>query len=137
LQFGNYYRLDKQGSHPIQPHNYVGQKEPLRFNWNTPVILSRHNPDIVYFGANKLFRSMNRGDKWEAISPDLSNGPKEGDVPFGTITSITESPLVFGHLWAGTDDGNVWFSPDGGHEWKKVSKKLPKGLWVSRVHASQ
>jgi len=136
FQFGNYYRLDKQGSHPIQPHNYVGQKEPLRFNWNTPVILSRHNPDIVYFGANKLFRSMNRGDKWEAISPDLSNGPKEGDVPFGTITSITESPLVFGHLWAGTDDGNVWFSPDGGHEWKKVSKKLPKGLWVSRVHAS-
>lgn len=136
FQFGNYYRLDKEGSHPIQPHNYVGQKEPLRFNWNTPVTLSPHNSDIVYFGANKLLRSLNRGDDWQTISDDLTNGPKKGDVPYGAITSISESPLVFGRLWVGTDDGNVWLSPDGGYQWQKVSRQLPKGLWVSRIQAS-
>jgi photosystem II stability/assembly factor-like uncharacterized protein len=136
FQFGNYYRLDKTGSHPIQPHNYIGQKEPLRFNWNSPLKLSSHNPDVLYFGANKLFRSLNRGDDWQAISKDLSNGLRPGDVPFGTITSIAESPKVFGRLWAGTDDGNVWFTPDGGYQWKKVTRGLPKGLWVSRVAAS-
>ncbi len=136
FQFGNYYRMDKKGNHPIQPHNYVGQSKPLRFNWNTPVKLSSHNPDIVYFGANKLFRSMNRGDTWTAISQDLSNGPRPGDVPYGTITTISESPLAFGRLWVGTDDGNVWFSPDSGHQWQKTMRNLPEGLWVSRVHAS-
>jgi photosystem II stability/assembly factor-like uncharacterized protein len=143
-QFGNYARtnrINKEGTRRITPRHELGEK-PLRFNWQAPILLSPHNNDILYFGSNKLFRSFNKGDTMIAVSSDVSTGAKEGDVPFGTITTITESPLRFGLLYIGTDDGNIQLSKDGGASWNLVSaskKKngLPQGLWVSRLVASK
>ncbi|MBK6267425.1 glycosyl hydrolase [Marivirga sp. S37H4] len=136
FQFGNYFRLNRaDGSRKyITPKHDIGET-PLRFNWRTPVVMSSHNADILYLGSHKLHRSLNKGDSWEAISPDLTNGIKEGNVPFGTITEITESPLKFGMVYVGTDDGNVWRIMEG-QSWTKINKKLPQGLWVSSIHAS-
>jgi len=99
-------------------------------------MLSSHNPDVFYIGSNYLHRSLNKGADLKAISPDLTNGKKDGDVPFGTITSLSESPLRFGMLYAGTDDGNIQLSKDGGYTWSLITSGLPQGLWVSRVVAS-
>ena len=88
FQFGNYYRLDKKTKQlePITPKSAKDEK-PLRFNWQTPVLLSSHNQDIVYFGSNFLHRSMNQGKDWEKISEDVTKGFKEGNVAYGTITT--------------------------------------------------
>jgi len=135
-QFGYYYRLDPDGKRsPVRPRNAI--KEPaLRYNWATPVRLSTHNPDVVYFGANRLYRSMDKGESWAAISPDLTTSTERGDVPFATITTLSESPRTFGLIWAGTDDGHVWVTRDGGVDWNEVSAGLPADRWVSRVESS-
>lgn len=131
-QFGFYSRAD---GHDVRPR--AGLKEPnLRFNWQTPILLSSFNQDILYMGANKLWRSMDQAETWAAISPDLTTDKNRGDVPYATITTISESPLSFGVLWVGTDDGHVHVSVDGGTRWQEVSKDLPK-RWVSRVEASK
>jgi len=136
FQFGYYTRIDASGERSsVRPRDKLGEPA-LRYNWNTPVMLSSHNPDIVYFGANRLFRSMDRGQTWAAISPDLTRSEKRGDVPFATITSVSESPLKFGLIWAGTDDGQVHVSDDGGSNWRDVARSLPADRWVSRVEAS-
>lgn len=134
-QFGNYFRLGSKAPKSITPPNYVGE-ESLRKNWNSPVMLSTHNLDIVYFAGQKLFRSMNKGNDWVEISGDLTRSKKRGNVPFATITSVSESPLKFGLIWAGTDDGLVWVTDNGGEDWRQVNKKLPQDKWVSRVMAS-
>lgn len=135
-QFGFSYRADKMGYHSIRPRDTLKEKA-YRYNWNTPVILSPHNPDVLYFGANKVLRSMDKGDSWTAISGDITSSKKRGDVPFATITTLSESPKKFGVLWAGTDDGNIRASANGGASWVDVTRKLPKGKWVSRVEASR
>jgi len=144
-QFGNYARsnrITKEGTRRITPRHQLGEK-PLRFNWQSPILLSSHNNDILYFGSNKLFRSFNQGDTMIAISGDLTKGGASGDVPYGTITTISESPLRFGLIYVGTDDGNIQLTRDGGATWTLVSapaKKgfsLPQDLWVSRVIASR
>lgn len=150
FQFGAYSRQNwmqrnnRERPTSVRPSHNLGEQQ-LRFNWQSPIMLSKHNQDVFYFGANKLYRSFNRGDSMVAISPDLTNGRKPGDVPYGTITTISESPLRFGLLYAGTDDGNIQLSKDGGYSWTLISKPaskanpagLPQGLWVSRVIASQ
>jgi photosystem II stability/assembly factor-like uncharacterized protein len=78
---------------------------------------------------------MNQGQTWTAISPDLTNGTKEGNVAFGTIATISESQQ-FGLLYTGSDDGLIYVSKDGGVSWNKISTNLPQNLWVSRVTAS-
>jgi hypothetical protein len=70
------------------------------------------------------------------MSGDLSTNPKQGDVPFGTLTTMSESPLRFGLIYVGTDDGNIQVTKDGGYTWELITRKLPKGLYVSRVSAS-
>jgi len=138
-QFGNYVRINRltRGDRkPIRPSHDLGEF-PLRFNWETPIVLSKHNQDVFYYGTNKFHRSLNKGDNLETLSGDLSNGKKEGDVPFGTMSALAESPLKFGLLYAGTDDGNVHISKDGGYNWKKISSKLPPGLWVSHIAPSK
>lgn len=137
FQFGNYFRIDRKNdkTESITPRS-EDKKNPFRFNWQTPILLSSHNNDIIYFGSNFLHRSMNQGKKWDVISPDLTNGKVEGNVPFGTITSIAESKFQFGLLVVGTDDGNVQLSEDGGINWTKISTNLPQKLWVSRVRFS-
>ncbi|MCC6723074.1 MAG: glycosyl hydrolase [Saprospiraceae bacterium] len=136
-QFGNYFRINQrtEESVGISPEHQLGER-PLRWNWQTPIHLSQHNQDILYIGANKLYRSLNKGADWEAISGDLTKGGQKGDVPFGTLTSIHESPLHFGLLYCGSDDGLVHMTKDGGNTWQDVSEGLPTGLWVSRVQAS-
>ncbi len=135
-QFGHYVRRNASGGvSTVRPRNRLGEPA-LRYNWQTPVRLSSHNPDIVYFGANRLFRSMDRGETWTALSEDLSRAPERGNVPFGTITTFSESTLDFGLIWVGTDDGEVWLTPDGGKSWRDVDAALPKARWVSRVEAS-
>lgn len=137
FQFGNYYRLDRgeDKSTYIQPKHELGER-PYRFNWQTPIHLSGHNQDILYLGGNKLMRSMNRGDDWIAISGDLTKGGKVGDVAYGTLTSISESPFQFGLIYSGSDDGLIHVTKNGGGDWVNISKNLPKDLWVSRIIAS-
>lgn len=137
FQFGFYFRIDKSNgiSKPITPKHELGER-PLRFNWQTPILLSRHNQDILYLGAHKLYRSLDKGDHWEAISGDLTLGGAKGNVPYGTLTTISESPLKFGLLYVGSDDGLLHVSRDGGETWTNISAGLPEKQWVSRVEAS-
>jgi len=138
-QFGNFQRKNvKTGEiKRIRPEGPKGD-HPLRFNWMSPFIVSRHNPLTLYFGANMLFKSLSRGDRWTAISPDLSSKPgpdRQGNVPYGTITTISESPLQPGLLYVGTDDGRVWATRNDGAVWDDIAAGLP-GKWISRVEAS-
>jgi photosystem II stability/assembly factor-like uncharacterized protein len=137
----------------------AGPADAYRFNWNTPFILSPHNPSIVWLGGNRLFKSYNRGDTWMA-SPDLTKNidrntvalmgvpgdrtqlsKNDGVVSYSTIISVSESPVMPGVVWAGTDDGNVQVSRDAGATFTEVGKNLP-GLpenhqyWISRIDAS-
>lgn len=142
FQFGNYYRIDikEEKSESITPKEGKDEK-PLRFNWQTPILLSSHNQDIVYFGSNFLHRSMNQGKDWEKISSDLTKGFKEGNVAYGTITTLSESPFQFGLLYVGSDDGLMHVSKDGGVSWTKIeileNASRTADLWVSRIVASQ
>ncbi|MFI5171059.1 MAG: hypothetical protein ACHQFW_01645 [Chitinophagales bacterium] len=157
-QYGYYARVNKStGAEElgIRPKHNFGET-PLRYNWQTPICLSRHNQDILYYGSNRFHRSLNNGENMLTLSDDLSNGKKEGDVPYATITTISESPKRFGLLYCGTDDGNVWVSKNDGYDWDQINvfiKKdavpvkgktapvltnlIPSGLWVSRVAASK
>ena len=137
FQFGNYFRLNRKSGRRtyIQPKHTLGEN-PYRFNWQTPILLSKHNQDILYLGGNKLHRSLNQGDSWETISDDLTTGGKKGNVAYGTLTTIAESPFQFGLLYVGSDDGYVHVSKNGGGSWAKISDNLPANLWVSRVVAS-
>jgi photosystem II stability/assembly factor-like uncharacterized protein len=140
-QFGHASRLDlKTGERArIRPRHELSatkKEKPLRYNWVAPIVMSPHSRDILYFGANRLYRSLDRGDTWTAISEDLTANAEQGDVPFGTLTSIAESPKRFGLLYAGTDEGKVWGSRDGGLTWSDLSAGLAPGRWVTRVVAS-
>lgn len=136
-QFGAYSRqtIGARERRSVRPARDLGET-PLRYNWQTPILLSRHNQDVFYYGSNKFHRSMNRGDSLVTMSADLTTNPKQGDVPFGTLTTMSESPLRFGLIYVGSDDGNIQVSKDGGNTWTLINKKLPKGLYVSRVTAS-
>ena len=112
---------------------------PIRGQWIAPFIISPHNPRVLYHGMNFLYRSMNRGDDMQKISPDLTNNNIEeiGDISYQTISSISESPFKFGVLYVGTDDGNVYMSPDGGGQWVKKDKGIASNRWISQIVASQ
>lgn len=137
-QFGNYFRINRETgkNQYIQPKHTLGEN-PYRFNWQTPIHLSKHNQDILYLGGNKLHRSLNQGDSWETISGDLTTGGKKGNVAYGTLTSISESPFQFGLIYVGSDDGYINVTKNGGGSWTRISNNLPENLWVSRVIASK
>ena len=126
---------------------YQNKNQDLRWNWCAPILVSSHNSDVIYHAGNKLVKSAYRGEVWEEISPDLTtNDPSklptgkggDGNIQHCTITTIDESPLEAGVLWAGTDDGNVWVTRDSGKNWTKLNEQIPgnPGYWVSRVAAS-
>jgi len=121
----------------LLPAVYPGEPK-LRGQWLAPFILSPHGPDILYLGLQYVFRSTNRGDTWERISPDLTrNNPSEmGDIPYQTLFALAESPLMYGLLYAGTDDGRAWVTRDGGKGWQEIGAGLPAGKWISRIVAS-
>jgi photosystem II stability/assembly factor-like uncharacterized protein len=140
----------------LKPEPKVPQ-DSFAFNWNSPFLISPHSPDIIYLGGNRLFISRNKGDTWEAtidlttaqnrdklpimgVLPDENTLSKHDGVTFfGTITTISESPVKPGLLWVGTDDGNLQISRDSGRNWRNVIsqvKGVPKNTYVSRVVAS-
>ncbi len=137
-QFGYYYRINLKTNDylDIHPTHELGDS-PYRYNWQTPILLSPHNQDILYMGANKLLRSMDQGANFSVISEDLTTGGKKGNVPFGTLTAISESPFQFGLIYVGSDDGYINVTENGGASWTRISNSLPQELWVSRVIASQ
>ncbi len=137
-QFGSYYRVNLETEERIfiKPQHELGDS-PYRYNWLTPILLSSHNQDILYMGANKLLRSLDQGETFMVISEDLTTGGKKGNVPYGTLTTISESPFTFGKIYVGSDDGYINLTNDGGVNWNRISNNLPQGLWVSRIVASQ
>jgi photosystem II stability/assembly factor-like uncharacterized protein len=130
-------------STPIRPQTPDGSA-PLRAQWMAPIITSVHEPGVVYAGFQFVFRSANRGDSWERISPDLtSNDPSRmllqsaNAVPYQTITSLAESPRRKGLLYAGTDDGKLHVTMDQGKTWSELTSNVPTSRWYSRVVPSQ
>jgi len=113
--------------------------DKLRCQWLAPFILSPHDPNIIYHGSQFIHRSVNQGESWEKISPDLTyNLPEmKGDIPYQTVFSISESPVKSGLVYAGTDDGRIWVTKDGGSKWDELDKGLPYRKWVSGVVASK
>jgi photosystem II stability/assembly factor-like uncharacterized protein len=139
-------RMDQQTGvrKDIRPPPPPGM-DRLRYNWIAPIAISPHDPRTIYAGAQVLFRSRDRGDHWEAISPDLTtNDPAKigfPSTPYCTISTISESPLADGVIWVGTDDGRVQVTRDAGHQWSDATPALvasgaPADRWVSRVFAS-
>ena len=138
----------------IFPYAKEGQSD-LRFNWNTPIELSEKNPKTIYVGAQYVFRSNDKGESWESISPDLTTNDKEkqkqeesGGLTVDnstaenhcTIFTISASPVDENLIWAGTDDGNLQITRDGGKTWANLTSRiagLPPNTWVSTVEASR
>lgn len=137
FQFGFASRLNlKTGERArIRPRPDL-KEPPLRYNWVTPFLISPHSREILWFGTNRLFRSLDRGDDFTPVSADLTSNREQGNVPFGTATSVAESPKKFGVVYVGTDEGKIWLSRDGGATWKDVSAGLAKDRWVTRIVAS-
>jgi photosystem II stability/assembly factor-like uncharacterized protein len=115
-------------------HPFVSEDgKGYRYNWNTPFILSHHNPRLFYCGGNVVFRSLDRGDHVKPISPEITRTKR------GTATALAESPMNADVLWAGTDDGNLWVTKDGGKAWTNVAEKvgLPGPRWVASIEPSK
>ena len=139
--------------YPIGPSGTSAVDEKYRFNWDSPIALSPHNPEILYYGGNVLFRSDDRGETWKVISPDLTtNDPDKMKLSGGpispdntraeyhcTIVSITENPVKQGFIIIGTDDGNLQLTADSGRTWKNLTGHLPgpEFGWISEVVASK
>jgi hypothetical protein len=147
-EFGTHARLDQKlrVRKTIAPTRPQGQPM-LRFNWVAPLRISPHDPKTLYAGAQVLFRSRDRGDHWEEISPDLTTNdskkisPRGAAIQFCTITTISESSAAGGVIWAGTDDGKVQVTKDAGKSWTDATDAIaraggPPDAWVTRVFAS-
>ncbi|MFW6078672.1 MAG: WD40/YVTN/BNR-like repeat-containing protein [Gemmatimonadota bacterium] len=156
-QNGNLYRVDGETGDRLNIEPAEPEDEEYRFDWVTPVVVSRHDPATVYLGGNRLFISRDRGESWErtedltrAIDRDtlelmgmpggeITISRNDGTSSFGEITTIAESPVDPDVLWVGTDDGNVQVSRDGGEMWTNVVGAVPgvpDGAYVSRVIGS-
>ncbi|HYE96012.1 MAG TPA: T9SS type A sorting domain-containing protein [Rubricoccaceae bacterium] len=103
-----------------------------RANWMTPYELSPQNPATLILGTDRVFRSTNRGASWTAISPDLTEGPGPGNLVFGTITTLAFAPSDDQTIYAGTDDGHVWVTRNGGGAWQEITAGLPD-RWITKV----
>ncbi|HET7452456.1 MAG TPA: glycosyl hydrolase, partial [Thermoanaerobaculia bacterium] len=157
-QYGVINRMDRRTGEQllIQPQPGKGEA-PLRWNWDSPIMISPHQHTRVYFAANRLFRSDDRGDHWTAVSPDLTRQIdrdklkvmgkiwppdavyKSGSTSFyGNIVALTESPVQEGLIYVGTDDGLVQVTDDGGKNWRRIEKfpGVPDMTYVSRLTAS-
>jgi hypothetical protein len=113
--------------------NLIWPKPLYRFNWNTPYLLSHHNAHIFYAGGNYVFRSLKEGEELRPISPEIAR------TPVGTATALAESPRNPDVLWAGTDDGHLWVTRDGGTTWTNVIEHvgLPGPRWVASIECSR
>lgn len=147
-QFGSHHREnqaigERERIRPVPPEG----GEPYRYTWNAPIMLSPHNGSILYAGAQKLLRSLDRGETWEEISPDLTSNDVDkiagkGHIMYCTITTMDESTLKPGLIWLGTDDGKVHITRNHGADWEELTKNVEKAgvpheRWVSRIIASK
>jgi photosystem II stability/assembly factor-like uncharacterized protein len=152
-QYGGHFRVDQKLGYrtSILPRRERG-KPPYRFIWCAPIHISPHNSQVIYAGAQVLLRSLDRGDHWQEISPDLSTndtskifpsseGGIPGGIPWFAISSISESPVTPGVIWVGTSDGKVQLTRDNGATWTDLTEKIAaaggrEDCYVSRVRAS-
>jgi photosystem II stability/assembly factor-like uncharacterized protein len=158
MQYGGLVRFDKRTGERIGIQPRVGRNEdPLRWNWDSPFIISPHSHTRLYFAANRLYRTDDRGDSWKVISGELSRAIDRNKLPvmgkvwgvdavakhastsfFGNATALAESPKKEGLIYVGSDDGLLQVTEDGGKSWRKVEKfpGVPDMTYVSRVLAS-
>jgi photosystem II stability/assembly factor-like uncharacterized protein len=158
-QYGNLTRFDRRTGQQIGIQPQPGPNNvPYRWNWDSPIIVSPHSHTRLYFAANKLFRSDDRGDTWKAISPDLTRQIDRDTLPvmgriwgpdavaknastsfYGNIVALSESPLKDGLIYVGTDDGLIQITSDAGGNWTRIDKfpGVPNMTYVSRLLASQ
>ena len=163
LQGGVIFHVDSRYGNVRNIHPYpkiIGsagdaiENHRFRFNWDSPIVISPHDPNTVYFGGNVVFKSTDRGNSWEQISDDLTTNDKSKQRTSGgeiyqdntaaefhcTILYIDESPVEKDVIWVGTDDGNVQLTRDGGQTWTKLNdriKGMPAFAWVAKIHASE
>ena len=147
-QEGELHRFDLRSGQTktLKPQPAEGQPA-LRFHWNAPLIGSAHEKGVLYLGGNRIFRFVERGESWRAISDDLSAKHPDrigtvgsGAETYGVVYTLAESPVKKGMLWAGTDDGKLWVTENEGGSWTDLTSQLPsavKGEWISRVEASR
>jgi len=158
-QYGGLVRFDRRTGEQVDIQPQPGpDNAPLRWNWDSPLILSPHSHTRLYFAANRLFRSDDRGDSWQAVSPDLTRQIDRNQLKlmgrvwsvdavaknastsfYGNIVAVAESPLQEGLLFVGTDDGLIQVSEDGGKAWRKLDRfpGVPELSYVSRVTPSR
>ncbi|MFC1564906.1 WD40/YVTN/BNR-like repeat-containing protein [candidate division KSB1 bacterium] len=151
INYSDYYTVP-DNSQQNQQMNFRRGGSDIRFNWNSPILLSPHNPRTVFFGGSHLLKSVNQGDTWRIISPDLTTNDKEkqsrdtggittdatGAENHCSIVTVSESHVIPGVIWAGTDDGLVHITRDDGITWTDVKNNIrgvPEGIWVSRIEA--
>ena len=156
-QGGNMFRVNKKSGHSvsIKPYPAIGD-EKLRWHWNTALVMSPKNPKTIYTASQYLYKSSNQGQLFTKISPDLTTNDKNkqkqeesGGLSADNtsaenhciIYSVAESPLDENQIWAGTDDGNLQYTTDGGKTWNNVSANyakagIPAGTWVSSIQPS-
>ncbi len=157
-QYGGLVRYDYRTGETIDIQPQPGKGEPpLRWNWDTPLLLSPHSPTRLYFAANRLFRTDDRGNSWRPISPDLTRQIDRNQLEvmgtlqsvdavakswntsfYGNSVALTESPLVEGLIYVGTDDGLIQVTEDGGQTWRKIEqvKGVPAMTYVGELTAS-
>jgi photosystem II stability/assembly factor-like uncharacterized protein len=157
-QYGNLHRFDKKSGEIqyIKPIEDLDE-EPLRWNWDAPLLISPHNSSTLYFAANKVFKSIDKGNSWQTISADLTQKLNRDELKvmgrtwsvdavakgqstsfYGNITALDESPIKKGLLYAGTDDGLIQISEDDGKNWRKVSSfsGVPINTYVNFIKSS-
>jgi photosystem II stability/assembly factor-like uncharacterized protein len=158
-QQGNLYRIDRTSGEVIAIRPQSGVNEDFnRFNWDSPILISPHSPTRLYFGSQRVWRSDNRGDSWKAISGDLTRNQERITLPimgstqswdapwdvsamstYNTITSLAESPIKEDLIYAGTDDGLIQITEDGGKNWTAIEvgslPEVPKTAFVNDIKA--
>jgi photosystem II stability/assembly factor-like uncharacterized protein len=159
MQYGGLVRFDRRTGERVGIQPIPGKGEPpLRWNWSSPLVLSPHSATRLYFAANRVFRSDDRGDSWRAISGDLTRQLDRNALPvmgkrwgpdavarhnhtsfYGNVVALAESPKQEGTLYAGTDDGLIHVTEDGGKTWRKIEifPGVPARTYVGRLLASQ
>jgi photosystem II stability/assembly factor-like uncharacterized protein len=159
-QYGGLVRYDRRTQERIDIKPQEDKTgPPLRWNWDSALIISPHSPTRLYYGSQILFRSDDRGDTWKAISPDLSRNIDRNKLKvmgrlwsvdavakndstsfYGSIVALAESPLVEGLIYAGTDDGLIQVTEDGGKNWRKIDNfpftNKPSDVYVADVETS-
>jgi photosystem II stability/assembly factor-like uncharacterized protein len=150
-QYGHLSRLDlrtwqREDITPLALDAGLDSGYPYNWGWTTPILVSQHDPTVLYVGANQLIRMTHRGDDWDVLGPDMTRASREHPAPevghtsYHAVFAIAESPRAKDVVWTGSDDGLVWVTRDGGKTWVEVSTTFPKGAptscWVAAIAAS-